>query len=150
MKEQLENNNSTDEASSLEVQQKYSDGSKTDFDCNSSPACNKKRPVGKREKRVRKKPCKPIIEEQKQREDVVDFTQHSRYLLADSEMTREIGTICKGYGTCASHERKQKAELSATENSGQEIEYDEYGVQKNKQDSQSHNNNGYTGGIKRS
>lgn len=47
-------------------------------------------------------------------------------------------------------ERKQKAELSSSEKTGQEVEYDEYGVPKNNQNSQSHNNNGYNGGIKRS
>lgn len=48
------------------------------------------------------------------------------------------------------YERKQKAELSSSEQSGHKVEYDKYGVPKNNQHSQSHNNNGYTGGIKRS
>lgn len=224
MKEELESDSCTDENLSSEVQNISSKEPKTDTNNSSSSViCKKKKPTGKRKKRTRKKPRKPIIEDRKEGEDIVDFTQYSKYPLTDSEMTREAGATCVGYGTGASHEgiilgaggeigydgfrdprpgqngpiyadrvfinqktneiqginfndaqgkfccsyvgynyqeikeynrsdcdRKQKAELSSSEKSGQEVEYDEYGVPKNNQNSQSHNNNGYNGGIKRS
>lgn len=223
MKEGLEGESCTENLS-LEVQDISSKEPKTDTDSSSSSIIHQKRRLtGKRKKRTRKKLRKPIIVESKEGENTMDFTQYSKYPLTDSEMTREAGATCIGYGTGASHERiilgaggeigydgfrdprpghngpiyadrvfinqktneiqginfndsqgkfccsyvgydyqeikeynrsdcerKQKAELTSSERSGQEVEYDEYGVPKSNQDSQSHNNNGYTGGIKRS
>lgn len=224
MKEELGSDKCADEIPSPEVQQTSSKEPKTDIDSNSSPATyKKKRLTGKRKKRVHKKLRKLMVEEHKEGEDIMYFTQYSQHPLTDSEMTRGAGATCIGYGTGASHEkiilgaggeigydgfrdprpghdgsiyadrvfinqrtneiqginfndaqgqfccsyvgynyqeikeynrsdceRKQKVELAASENSGQEVERDKYGVPKNNQDSQSHTNNGYTGGIKRS
>lgn len=224
MKEEIEADNCTSDTSSLEEQDISSKESKTETNISSSSIIyKKKRLTGKRKKRARKKPRKPLIDEHYEVEDIVDFTQYSKHPLTDSEMTREAGATCIGYGTGASHERiilgaggeigydgfrdprpcqdgpiyadrvfinqktneiqginfndaqgkfccsyvgynyqeikeynrsdcerKQKTELSSSEKSGQEVEYDEYGVPKNNPESQSHNNSGYNGGIKRS
>lgn len=106
MKEELESDKNTDAIPSVEVQQTSVKDSQTDVDTSSSsPICKKQKPTWKRKKRTRKKLRKPIIEERKEGEDIVTFTQYSKYPLTDSEMTREAGATCIGYGTGASHER---------------------------------------------
>lgn len=224
MNEELERNNCTDEKFLPEAQDITLVEPKSDTDISSSSITYKKRKLtGKRKKRARKRLRKPMNEERKEGEDIVDFNQYSKQPLTDSEMTREAGATCIGYGTGASHERiilgaggeigydgfrdprpgqngpiyadrvfinqktneiqginfndaqgkfccsyvgynyqeikdynrsdcerKQNAEIASSEESEQEVEYDECGVLKNNQYSQSHNNNGYNGGIKRS
>lgn len=224
MTDELKNNKCANETPPLEMPQTTSKEQKIDMAVNVCfPIYKKKSSQKKEKKQTRKKPRKAMIEEHKEGEDIMDFTQYSKFPLTDSEMTREAGATCIGYGTGASHERiilgaggeigydgfrdprpgqngpiyadrvfinqktneiqginfndaqgkfccsyvgynyqeikeynrsdyerKQKAELSATGQSSQKVEDDEYGVPKNNQDVQSHNNNGYMGGIKRS
>ena len=222
MKEELENDKRSDEVPLGEAQITPSQEPQTEADNSSNPPRKEKKSTAKRKKRNKKKPFQLILEEYRQGEEIMGFTQFSNYPLTDREMTREAGATCIGYGTGASHERiilgaggeigydgfrdprpgqngpiyadrvfinqktneiqginfndaqgkfccsyvgynyqeikdynrsdcerKQKMERSAPNTSGQEMEYDEYGVLKNNQNTQSYSNNGYSGGIKR-